>query len=225
MQDAIIKRKINFVITTEKGIIPHIIDGPVYDLKKPFKIFLDDFLYKESYYEKNKLSIHEFIGIQNEGKRILVSAKYKGSVLVSKKGHYKLSEVDFKNVIDRIKSSNEILINADYKENRLFMDEIEVVEPKDLNDFNRLVDIKEGNLIFGTDFINKISNEACLLYQKDSVLISIHINDSNVNDFKNINNLEYIKYLYSIKEMNSYSFITEYNYIYFNEYITNFNKH
>lgn len=217
--------KIDYVITTVKGTIPHVIDGPVYDLNKPFKIFLDDFLYKNSFYDlQNKLSIDKFIGV--EDKTILLSFKNKSSCLISKKGNYKPSREKYNEILDLMKpeTNNNILIPADFNNGDLFLNGIKVVEPVDLDDFNNIIK-NNTNVIFGTEFINKLTDEAHLLYYNDDQLLCVHLNDaSTIKNFENLFNLEYYKYLLTINEMNLYSYICEINYLTFNNFINEFNN-
>lgn len=189
----------DFVISTDKGMVPYLIESKVYNFNKPMKIFLDDFLYKDSFYDKgNVFPLNKFVGRES----LLLSFKNKRNTLTSKKGNYKLTDTKYNEVI---KNMGPVRIES----------ENETIEPKDLEDFNNIIK-KAQKTVFGTSFINKMTEAGDLLFiNVDSKTVF----SKNITSDINIENIEYYSYLHSIKEINAFSFISEWNYQKFKEII------
>lgn len=202
------KSKLDYVITTSKGCIPYIVDTDKDFLTKTRKVYLDDMLFKDSFYDKNcRCPLKVFIGSNSE---VVVGFRHKPPVLVSKRGNYKLTQEKYKNVLGAMECQS----FADFNTGRLSLDQNDVVEPKNLDDFNELV---RSQSLFGTQFINDLIDEGMMLYIDNGshLLCSRHLKDTG---------FEYQKYLLSINEMNAYSFVSENNYRVFYEYIEMKNK-
>lgn len=201
------KAKLDYVITTLKGCIPYVVDTEKVFFDKTKKVYLDDMLFKDSFYDKGcRCSLKTFIGSGNE---VAVGFRHKPSVLVSKRGNYKLTQGKYKSVLEAM----ECKFFADFGTGRLSLGQRDVIEPRDLDDFNKLA---ESHTLFGTQFIDDLVDAGMMLYIDDEKhLLSRHLKDTD---------LEYQKYLLTINEMNAYSFISENNYKVFHEYIEMKNK-
>lgn len=193
------ERKLDYVITCDKGCIPYVIDCEKAHFEKHRKLFIDDFVYKNSFYDKGfEESIAKFIGGDC---KVLLGFKgnertAKHRILVSKRGHYKLDKVAYEKVIEQMKM--DINDCAGFENGSLFLEGEEIVEPKDLKEFN------EGNFrVFGTGFINKMTEEGKLLINENGKLRSKDLNETE---------FEYEKYLFGIKEMLAFTFLSEHNY-------------
>lgn len=208
------KNSPDYIITTNIGCIPYIIDTDKEYLKKPKKIYLDDILYKDSFYDKsNKCPIRTFIGIEED---VYLAFRNKANTLSSKRGNYKLKQVKYEELVKELdvtgyadfKTGN-LRINSKSPEVSNEFEESEIIqEPKNLEDFRQK--LKDGVKYFGTEFINKMVEDGLLLkIDETGDLKAEHINQSN---------FEYQKYLFSINEMNAFTFISENNYKIFHDY-------
>ena len=193
----------DYVITTKSGYIPYVIDDSQSYFKKARKICLDDLLFKDSFYDKNGSEcICKYVGTDLP---IIIGYRNTPKILISKKGHYKLTEERYTNVLKQMQASHYF----DFPTGKLIYNESEVYEPKDLDDF-----INCTYKIVGTQFINDLIEKGMLLYIKEDKLVSMHLNETD---------LEYQKYMLSIKEMGAFTFISEHNYKVFHDYIENLN--
>lgn len=190
--------KMLYAISTVTGAVPYVIDYASTVFKRPKVIFLDDFLYKNSIYDKNqKIDVATLIGA-NTGIAVAFrnpTACKKGiRIITSKAGNYKLTSDMYKNIINLMN----VKTCADFNTGVLVIDEKEFVEPVDLNGY-----AKCQNVIFGTQIINKLTSDGMMLYVDDATLKCKHLNDTDN---------EYEKYMLSINEMNAFTFISEHNY-------------
>lgn len=190
--------KDNYVITTNIGCIPYIIDCEKEYLKKYRKVFLDDFLFVHSYYDKNfTADLKNFIGSNEEvivGFKNNETLNKKIRIIHSKHGNYKLTEEKYLEVIN----SMNIKKFADFNTGKILIDGKELVEPTDLSEY-----IKTEEKLYGTSLINELTKKAMILSIEDNKLKKTHLNDTN---------FEYEKYLLSIDEINAYTFISNHNY-------------
>lgn len=201
-------RKRDYLITTIKGAIPYIIND-----SKPFlhvnrTVLIDDFLFKDSYYERGgDMEIHKYVGstINN-----YVLFKETPKILKSKRGFYKLNQNLYNEVIARMKPAG----YANFVDGKLIINGIEFIEPKDFEDFKKIV--KKNEFIIGTEFINT-------MILKGETLKLLPNNELEVVEIKNNEN-DYIKYLYSIKEMNGFTLVSENNYKVLYDYFNIINK-
>ncbi|KAM0679600.1 hypothetical protein GINT2_002230 [Glugoides intestinalis] len=193
------ERKLDYVITCDKGCIPYVIDCEKAHFEKNRKLFIDDFLYKDSFYDKGfEEDIAKFIG--GECKVVLGfkgnERTSKNRILVSKRGHYKINKLAYEKVIGQMKIASDNC--ASFENGDLFLEGEKIVEPRDLEEFN------QGCFrVFGTDFINKMTEEGKLLIEEEGRLKAKHLNETE---------FEYEKYLFEIKEMIAFTFISEHNY-------------
>lgn len=199
--------KLDYVITTSNGCIPYVVDTEKDFFGRIWKVYLDDMLFKDSFYDQGgRCSLEIFIG---SGSKVAVGFRHKPSVLVSKRGNYKLTEEKYKEVLEAM----ECQLFADFATGKLSLGQKDIVEPKSLKDFNEL---SEGQCLFGTQFINDLTDAGMVLHiDNEGHLDSRHLDET---DF------EYQKYLLSINEINAYSFISESNYRVLYEYVEMKNK-
>ncbi|ELA41086.1 uncharacterized protein VICG_01879 [Vittaforma corneae ATCC 50505] len=190
--------KIDYVITTSIGCVPYVVDCEHAHFKKTRKVFLDDFLYKNSFYDKNfEADLKTFIGTDSE---VILGFKSSDAlckntrIIASKRGNYRLTEARYNEILKLMKVDK----FADFKTGKIKVNNLELVEPKDLSEFTKC-----DNKIYGTQLINELTESGLLLFIEDSKLACRHLNDT---DF------EYEKYLLSINEMNVFTFISEHNY-------------
>lgn len=189
----------DYIITTKSGCIPYIINDSEVYFNKPRKIYLDDFLCKDSFYDKKfSEKIEKYLGIDVP---VLVGFKNTPKILISKKGHYKLTEDRYKEVIGQMQAK----FYFDFSSGKLIFNDKEVYEPKNLDDFNN------GNQeMVGTQFINDLIDQAILIYEENGILMCKHLNETD---------LEYQKYLLSINEMNAFAYISDHNYRIFYDFM------
>lgn len=196
--------KIDYVITTSVGAIPYIIDTEKVYLNKLKKVFIDDILYKDSFYDKgNKHSLKAFIGSTTD---VILGFKAKPGILTSKRGNYKINAEKYSQIVQDLEVKN----FSDFKTGILKIQEREVIEPKDLSEFKSMQERKD--VIFGTLFINELTEKGMMIFIDDNNDLQVrHINDSEC---------EYEKYMFSINEMNAFTFISENNYRILNDYFS-----
>lgn len=201
---------IDYVITTTKGCIPYITDTKKSFLSKKIKVYLDDFLYKDSFYDKNtKYPIKNFISAEEE---VIVGFKGKPTPLISKRGHYKLTKEKYKETLALMGANT----YAEYDTGKIFFDKTEIIEPADLDSFNLLLQSESnGSLIVGTQFINDLVEKSMILYCKKMDGAKIELSAKHLNDTEH----EYQKYLLSINEMNAFAFVSETNYKNFHDFV------
>ena len=184
--------KRDYIITTKNGCIPYIVYDKEIHFQKSRKILLDEFLFKDSFYDKNLTEkIEKYLGVELP---VLIGFKNTPRILISKKGNYKLTEARYNEIMNQMQASNYF----EYKTGKLIYNGNEVYEPRDLNDFNN-----SSHKLIGTQFINDLIDQGMIIYEKDGVLISKHLNETDY---------EYQKYMLKINEMNAFSFICDYNY-------------
>ncbi|KAL6121078.1 hypothetical protein NUSPORA_02069 [Nucleospora cyclopteri] len=198
----------SYVYTTKLGIIPYLIHT---NKQIPLKIHIDDFIYKDSEFLTGKKSLKEFINATD--KKVYVDwlkkevNKKKGTkklILSSKRGQFGIDKQQF----------DQIIVNTDadgyfnYETKMLKINNIPVVEPKDLDHFNELFKSNE-KYIFGTGFISKLISQGYLVINEGDFLSKKHINDTDD---------QYMKYLYKINETNVFLHIAEQNYQVFDLY-------
>jgi hypothetical protein len=191
-----------YIITTKLGMVPHIIDtAPFPSLNKMLKIYMDDILYKDSFYDKElELPIKKFCCTD---KKVAVAFRDKPGVLISKRGHYKLSRKRYMEVVEVLDPD----YHADFDTGKVFVDGDEVVEPSDMGDL--IQKLKEGWKVFGTQFINDMVNAGKMLSFEDD-----RVEVREIYDCGCCGELSkgYLRYLWSIKEMNASSYLAIHNY-------------
>ncbi|KAI4293028.1 hypothetical protein PAPHI01_2302 [Pancytospora philotis] len=191
-----------YAITTILGSVPYIIDTDRPFLQRPRLVLLDDFLYKDSYYHKGgQLPLKDFVAA---GTDVLLGTRgERPAVLSSKRGNFKVTPEMYRETVERMG----VAAFSDYHTGRLEYGGAELLEPSDAADL--AAKIAQGHLLFGTRFINQLTETGQLLLIEDGALIVKHVNDTEH---------EYVKYMLSIKEMNAFSFISEQNYRTIDEY-------
>lgn len=196
----------DYIITTKMGLIPYVIDYEHPHFKKVRKVFLDDFLFKDSFYDKNlEEDLRKFISV--EGDIILAfknekDIKKKQHILYSKGGNYKLTEERYNQVLKAMKIENNY---TNFTTGKTHYNGMEIYEPKNLDDF-----LSCENPLCGTQFINNLTDQGIMLYIEEGSLKSRHLNDSDN---------EYEKYMLSINEMGAFTFLSENNYKALYEYL------
>lgn len=190
-----------YAITTVQGAIPHIIDIEQAFLQHPRKVYIDDFLYLNSFYHKGgEAMLQKFIGSPTA---VYLAFKEGPCVLKSKHGNYKLAPDTYNEMVTRMA----VGAHADYTTGKLWHRGAELVEPASVAEFNEM--LASGARLFGTGFINKMTQDAMVLCIADSRLAAKSIEETDN---------EYVKYMLSINEMNAFTFISESNYRVFHEY-------
>ncbi len=228
------------ILNTHMGMIPYIVDKPDFLKKYPTLLFLDDFIYDQSYFldKINKAQLPDFfnnlhnyyLGIRNS---TLVGKKYPFT-LVSKKGRFRLSKETLEE-IKKVTNSSQILLEGK-----------EIIKDDDnkTDNHNRTGDNNrtDNNNKKNTDNDIKIDKDLRdnFVYKEPSTIEELNDfirNDNIVIGTRFINecvemgrilyrgeddeliykhicdtDYEYEKYLYSIKEINAYIFIAEKNY-------------
>lgn len=196
--------KIDYAITTTNGSIHYVTQTSEPHFLKPRKIYIDDFLFKDSFFDKNfTVELKKYIGSEMP---VLVGYRNKPKILVSKRGHYKLKEDKYNEVIKQMNAEHFF----DFKTGKLIYNGNEVYEPKDIEDFNN-----SKECMFGTQFINDLTDKGMVIYENDGILESKHLNDTD---------LEYQKYMLSINEITAFTLISESNYKVFYDFINRKNN-
>ena len=191
----------SYCITTDRGTIPYVIETDAPCFQHPRLVYLDDFLYKDSYYDKGgDEPIASFIGCTTD---VYAVFKHKPGVLLSKRGNYKLKKEAYAKFVGVMKPAQA----AEYETGRLTVDGENLVEPADLEDFKKL--LRSGCRLFGSAFVNEMVAKGLLLEMKEGELVAARLEDSSH---------EYIKYAHSINEMNASTFLAEHNYQTLHEY-------
>lgn len=183
-------------------MVPHVINSDCKtSLNKDMKIYMDDVLYKGSAYDRGvSVPIKEFCSISN---KVILGFRNKPKILVSKRGHYKLSRERYEEVL-RVMMPD---YHADFDTGRIVVEGQELVEPRDIREFVKM--LQEGYLLFGTDFINDLVMDGQMLKLEGSCL-----SVNGVFDCFCCGDLSegYLKHLLDIKEMNGYTYLTIHNY-------------
>ncbi|KAI5169576.1 hypothetical protein PAEPH01_0828 [Pancytospora epiphaga] len=191
----------DYVIATTQGAIPYILETDKVFLRKPRLVYLDDFMYKGSYYEGGGvLPLKDFIASETE---VYLATKGAPSILTSKRGNYRLSSDLYEEVSQRM----EVKMKADYKTGIISINGRKLFQPSDLDEFNQL--INQGAVFFSTEFVNKLTDAGNILLIKNGILCAGSILESEN---------EYIKYMYSINEINAFTYMSESNYRVLHEY-------
>lgn len=206
-------KELSYIITTNTGVIPNVINPKEHSsLSKHVKLYLDDFLFKDSFYDLGgELSLKEFCKIDE---KIALGFKNTPKVLTSKRGNYKLTKEAYEKVLGIMKPD----YYSDYDTGKLSIEKKEVVEPKDLETFCAL--IKTEGIIVGTGFIHKLVEEKKMLK-----LMNNKIEETNAFDCDCCGDLSpgYLEYLCSINEMNAGYYLTVHNFNFINDLFTQIN--
>lgn len=194
--------KPKYLITTFLGQVPHVIHiEDIPSLNRDILIYMDDILYKDSFYEKETtIPLKKFCSTD---KRIYVIFKKSPKILESKRGCYKLTKEKYESMKAVLKAD----CYTSYDDNKLIIDGQELNEPKDVEEF--MVKLKEGHKLFGTQFINNLVNERKMLVYEDSKLVVKDPFDCNCCGDKSEG---YVQYLLKIKEMNANTYLAIHNY-------------
>lgn len=185
----------DYAITTVQGAIPYIIETGRAFLNKPRLVLLDDFLYKDSFYDRGgDQPLREFIASEAD---VYLGVRERPCLLKSKRGNFRVSRSRYDEVVARMKAD----VFADYDTGRVTRGGTELVEPADIDELARL--ISEGKRLFGTGFINRMTESGRVLSIEGGCLCCRDIGETDH---------EYVKYMFSIKEMNAFTFISENNY-------------
>ncbi|KAK1348644.1 hypothetical protein LUQ84_002250 [Hamiltosporidium tvaerminnensis] len=189
----------DFVITTQYGSIPHVVDYK--DMKcfnKTFQIYVDDFIYNGSYYlNKDVLPIKEFCSVSNN---IIVTFKDKSNLLRTRRGNRKFTKDEYIEFIE--KANPDFYMDFDTKKiisrgNKIFSSNF--IECKNIEDF--VFNLKNGGKIFSTNFINELVNNGQLITYKSEI---IYISDySSKPECSCCSNFEwdYVIHMCDIKEI------------------------
>ncbi|TBT97478.1 hypothetical protein CWI39_2921p0010 [Hamiltosporidium magnivora] len=189
----------DFVITTQYGSIPHVVDYK--DMKcfnRTFQIYVDDFIYNGSYYlNKDVLPIKEFCSVSNN---IIVTFKDKSNLLRTRRGNRKFTKDEYIEFIE--KADPDFYMDFDTKKiisrgNKIFSSNF--IECKNIEDF--VFNLKNGDKIFSTNFINELVNNGQLITYKSEI---IYISDySSKPECSCCSNFEwdYVIHMCDIKEI------------------------
>lgn len=192
-----------YFISTKSCVVPHVIDAQsIPSTNKNVKIYIDDILYKDSAYEGGlDLEIKEFCAFSNI--KTCLGFRNKPNTLVSKRGHYKLKKQKYEEILEVLKPD----YYADFDTGKIFIDENELVEPKEVEELIEL--LNRGHLVFGTEFINNLVNQGMMM-KFDGFKLDV----CEIFDCKCCGDLStgYLKYLWSIKEMNALTYLAIHNY-------------
>lgn len=199
--------KLDYVITTNAGAIPYIAFPNSKQFLKVRKVYLDDFLYKDSFYEKgNSMPLRTFIASPEQ---VCLGFRGDPKILKSKRGNYKLTPGAYEEVIKTM----DIALYASYEGNKIYIDEKEVLEADDIPDFMNL--LEKGHRLFGTQFINNLIEKRRLLCLSEGVLLEKDVEECGD---------DYLKHLVQINEINGMTTISENNYLVFYNFVEEFNK-
>jgi hypothetical protein len=191
-----------YVVTTKLGMVPHVIDmTPFPSLNRTLKIYMDDILYKDSFYDRaTDVPIKEFCSTD---RKVAISFRKSPRTLISRRGHYKLDREKYMQVV-RILDPDYC---ADFETGRVFIDGKELIEPPDLGSFVK--GLREEGKIFGTQFINNMVDEGRMLS-----FDGCRIEARDIYDCGCCGGLSegYLRHLWSIKEMNASSYLAIHNY-------------
>ncbi|TBT97743.1 hypothetical protein CWI36_2733p0010 [Hamiltosporidium magnivora] len=214
----------DFVITTQYGSIPHVVDYK--DMKcfnRTFQIYVDDFIYNGSYYlNKDVLPIKEFCSVSND---IIVTFKDKSNLLRTRRGNRKFTKDEYIEFIE--KANPDFYMDFDTKKiisrgNKIFSSNFiecknienfvfnlknggkmilneNFIECKNIEDF--VFNLKNGGKIFSTNFINEMVNNGQLITYKSEI---IYISDySSKPECSCCSNFEwdYVIHMCDIKEI------------------------
>lgn len=197
--------RVDYLVTTESGCVPYIIDMEGEYLQKGLKVYVDDFVYKDSFYVRGgESTIRQFIGACQP---VYLSFRGRPSVLTSKRGNFVLKSEAYSQLAQRMRPEGA----ADYSTGRLVVNGLECREPASLGHFMEMVG-GTGAVLFGTGFINGLIREAKLLVNINGRLETRALKDSGAE-------YEYEAYMLSINEMNAYTFVAESNYRAIHEYV------
>ncbi|CAD26073.1 hypothetical protein [Encephalitozoon cuniculi GB-M1] len=193
----------SYFISTRSCVVPHVVDAQsVPSTNKNIKIYADDILYKDSPYDEGfDLSLKDFCAIS--GIKTCLGFRNKPSILVSKKGHYKLKAQRYKELLEVLRPD----YYADFKTGKITVERDELIEPKDVRD---LVEwLSKGHLLFGTEFINDLVSQGTMLK-----LSGCRLEVCGIFDCKCCGSLSpgYLEYLWSIKEMSAFTYLAIHNY-------------
>lgn len=191
----------DYIITTAQCVVPHIIDLDEDEaLKKPIVIYVDDILYKDSYYDKGGTkTLKEFLAIENE---VILAFREKAKTLVSKRGNYKLTNDRYEELLSVLKPDH----YPDFQTAKNCYRGTEIIEPKSIDDLPN--QILSGAKILGTGFIKEMSEKGKMLKIVDNRIFVKNIFDcSCCGDLSS----GYLEYIYSIKEMNAMKYIMLHN--------------
>ncbi|ADM12651.1 uncharacterized protein Eint_111520 [Encephalitozoon intestinalis ATCC 50506] len=147
----------SYFISTKCCMVPHIPDAKsISSTNKNIKIYVDDILYKDSAYDGGfDLPIREFCAISDI--KTCLGFRNKPSVLVSKRGHYKLNKERYEGLLEVWRPD----YHADFETGKIIIEGNELIEPKDTRDFVEL--LNSGHLLFGTEFINTLVEQGMML--------------------------------------------------------------
>jgi len=194
------KATMKYAISTSIGAIPYVIECDHPEFRRPKIVFLDDFLFKDSIYDKNqKVSLVDLIGGAETAGEIGLAfrnatACKNNRILTSKRGNYKLTPERYSEILALMG----VETHAEFKTGVLRMNGGEVVEPTALSEY-----VRGTETVFGTQIVNDLTAKGMLIYLDGDKLSCKHLNETDH---------EYEKYMLSINEMNAFTFIAEHNY-------------
>jgi hypothetical protein len=198
----------SYVISTNKGSIPHIIDASKGHLNKPLQVYVEDIYYKQSYhYQGGKLSLNEFLNTNS-----LMFLTLKDRILNTVRGNLRIREDEYNALIKICKP----YAHSSFNNPALLSNGESLYNPTDLSDM--VSSLLQGYKIISTDFVNKMTLGGKLLYFRDNILHEKEINELTSCECCREYNGEYIKYLWNINEMNVFTIITSHNYFQLNEF-------
>lgn len=200
----------DYVISTCKGCIPHVIDVTQnICFQKHYLVFADDFLHPDGYYvsQSPTCSINTFIQIPYP---VIVAFRHsikptrraKTRVLQTFQGSHRVTKTMYEQFIARSKPA----MHASFETSKV---EVEIVEPSDLDDACRL--LKKGCII-GTLFLNEMTNRG-LLIDLDNGARSTPVTEYGFQCCCCVQHRKaYIEHLWFINEIVCLSIIQNHNY-------------
>lgn len=193
----------SYFIATRSCVVPHVVDPQaVSSTNKALKIYIDDILYKDSAYDQGfDLPIGEFCAIP--GVKTCLGFRNRPKVLVSKRGHYKLTKERYGALLGVLRPD----YHADFESGKVFVEGRELVEPASVAGFVEL--LGTGDVLFGTEFVNGITDQGLMMRRKGNKL-----GVGKIFDCRCCGDLAegYLEHLWRIKEMNALTYIAIHNY-------------
>lgn len=193
----------DYLITTTVGSIPNIIrNEELESLNKGLIFYADDFIYKDSPYEKLEMPLREFCNVP-KNRKIFLLCRNKFRIFESKRGRYKITAEEYEGFVRRMQ--------PDY-----CSDTLDVIDPQTFEEFLSVVDKKVEWV--GTSFLNNLVEKGKMLkFNQDGVLEVGDIYNCRDGDCCSLSN-GYLEYLYSINEINAFYYLAVHNYNMLNKF-------
>lgn len=210
---------LTYLLSTNKGALPHIIDTTSSIFHRPFCLYIDDFYYKDSYYYLDgPLPLKEFINTKNQIYLIFKQQFKKNRTLTSPRGNLKITEEEYKKIIEKLKPD----FYQNYCDDKL-NNGGSIYEIKDLSE------IKDSNGLITTRFINELTESGYLLHliennnEFELVKEESKINSCGEECCKRYHK-EYLNHLWNENEIEAKTIISYHNYYIIDLYFRKINK-